>query len=218
MVKRHTDDAQYKKARTTWAMMRQRCYNSSYVTYVNYGARGIRICDRWLKFENFYLDMFPQPQHRERLTIDRIDNNGNYQPDNCRWATYSENTSNQRRSVKLEFEGKIWGLKALLVDQADKTGIPEHVLRSRINCGMEPERAFVLPYVCRSDAKLVLQSGREVSMTKAVKEIHKKRPDIYPAAIRSRLLEGLTFNEVLKSKGTKRRKRLEIPLAGDGTV
>lgn len=77
-----------------WASMIQRCANKKFTTYVNYGARGISVCDRWLKFVNFYNDMGdrPSPIH----CIDRIDNDGNYEPQNCRWTTVAENNINQR--------------------------------------------------------------------------------------------------------------------------
>lgn len=83
-----------------WAGILRRCLNSNFSGYKYYGGRGIKVCDRWLKFENFYEDMGDRPYN---LQIDRIDNNGNYEPGNCRWVTAKINNAN--RSASSEKKG-----------------------------------------------------------------------------------------------------------------
>lgn len=79
-----------------WSGMKSRCTNPKLKCYKYYGGRGISICDRWMKFENFVEDMGWRPGD---LTIDRIDCDGNYEPSNCRWITLSENSRNKNRRV-----------------------------------------------------------------------------------------------------------------------
>lgn len=79
-----------------WKAMKYRCSNAKNKDYKYYGARGIKVCDRWLKFENFYEDMGERyPGH----SLDRIDFNGNYEPSNCRWASATEQNRNKRRCI-----------------------------------------------------------------------------------------------------------------------
>ena len=90
------------KAYQAWGDMIRRCMNKKHAFYKLYGARGISVCDHWFWFENFVADLgLPRPG----MTLDRKDNNGNYEPDNCRWATPEQQAQNRRDTRMLTHDG-----------------------------------------------------------------------------------------------------------------
>jgi hypothetical protein len=120
-----------------WWAMRQRCTNPSQSLYHRYGGRGITVDPRWDNFETFYADMGdkPSPAH----TIERIDNDKAYGPDNCKWATRAEQARNYSRNVWLDTSlGRM-----LLKDAAAAFGIPASTLGARIRRGWPTERALI---------------------------------------------------------------------------
>lgn len=99
----HTKNKKATKTYSTWRSMWGRCLNPKHVDYARYGAKGITLCERWLKFENFLLDMSERPSG---TTIDRIDNSLGYQLNNCRWASPTQQSRNQTKT-KLTIEKAI---------------------------------------------------------------------------------------------------------------
>lgn len=87
-----------------WFKMKARCSDKKDKRYADWGGRGIRVCERWSKFENFISDMGQRPS--DLHSIDRIDNNGNYSPENCRWATHAEQHANKRGLLLVPLNGK----------------------------------------------------------------------------------------------------------------
>lgn len=120
--------------------MKSRCLNPNSQQYKNYGARGISVCARWLEsYQNFLDDMGQKP---DGLTIDRKDNDGNYEPGNCAWATKKEQRLNQRTCVYLEFDG----LRLTQREWAQRLGMPEQTLYGRIKRrGWSVERSLTTP-------------------------------------------------------------------------
>ena len=120
----------------TWQGMLKRCRNPNYREYAYYGGRGITVCERWEKFENFYADM--SSTYAEGLSIDRLDNNKGYGPDNCKWATIVEQNRNKRSNVNVEINGKIQCLQ----DWCSEFGLNYRTVQTRIRDGKTPEQAL----------------------------------------------------------------------------
>lgn len=126
-----THNASGTKVYRVWASMIQRCTNPHDKRYADYGGRGIVVCDRWrCSFEKFLQDMGPRPSRRH--SIDRINNNGNYEPVNCRWATPTEQSINTRRNRLVEFGGQYMPL----IEACRLTGASYKKTMARLNHGM----------------------------------------------------------------------------------
>lgn len=128
----------------SWKAMIERCYSPQCNRYRTHGARGIMVCSRWRNaFTLFYADMGERPKG---LTLERKDNNGNYEPDNCEWATPTQQARNTRRNVSLT----IFGEAKLLVEWFNDPRIcckPKTFYYRIKYGGWTPERAFVTPTI-----------------------------------------------------------------------
>ena len=125
-------------AYVSWLTMRYRCFNTVQKRYYRYGGRGITVCNRWRNsFENFLADMGERP---EGLTLDRINNDGDYTPENCRWATYEEQANNTPRNRYITLNGM-----TLSVSQwSRKINLHPQTIYSRLNRGCSPEDALMI--------------------------------------------------------------------------
>lgn len=123
-----------------WRSMMDRCYRHAFIGYASYGGRGIVVCDRWrASFVNFYSDMGPRPSPEHSL--DRIDNDGPYSPENCRWATRAEQGRNRRTNRPLTHDGETMCVS----EWAERFGLSRNTLQRRLDRGWSFERATSEP-------------------------------------------------------------------------
>lgn len=108
-----------------WHNMKSRCCNPNVPCYKNYGGRGINVCDKWLDFDGFYDDM--AITYNDTLQLDRIDNDGNYEPNNCRWITLKQNTRNTRRTRFITYQD----MTMCVVEWAEYLGIKSSTFKQR---------------------------------------------------------------------------------------
>lgn len=124
----------------TWQNMKARCENPNNRKYALYGGRAIKICERWREFANFVEDMGYAPS--DKHSIDRIDNNGNYCPSNCKWSDQKTQINNRRNTSFIEYKGE----RLCTSDWSARTGVPIKNIAIRIRMGWDVERAlFLLP-------------------------------------------------------------------------
>ena len=118
-----------------WKGIKARCYNPNREAYSNYGGRGITVCDEWKNdFQAFY-DWAMANGYTDDLTLDRIENDGNYEPDNCRWATRKEQGNNSRHNHLITAYGKTQTMQ----QWSDETGISYNTMKTRIRRGCTGE-------------------------------------------------------------------------------
>jgi hypothetical protein len=136
--------------------MKARCYNHKNPDYPNYGGRGIIVCEKWLNsYDNFLKDMGQRP---EGYTLDRIETNGNYEPGNCRWATWSVQRLNQRRNHLVTFHGET----LLISEWAKKINMKRETLANRILTLHWPvEFALITPVITKADQSAYYAQGRQ---------------------------------------------------------
>ena len=122
-----------------WLHIKERCSNPNCKAYPDYGGRGISVCESWERdFKSFY-DWAIANGYEERLTIERINVNGNYEPSNCKWATMEQQANNKRSSAFITFNGETHTMS----EWANITGIKYSTIRSRRRLGYSPEQILM---------------------------------------------------------------------------
>ena len=125
-------------SKTAWGQMIARCYDPDNHKYPSYGGRGIRVCDRWICRRLFLEDMGDRP---EGMTLNRIDNDGPYSPENCEWASHTAQAQNRRDNRRISFDGKT----ECLTEWARIYGLNRTTLRKRLDAGWSMEAALKAP-------------------------------------------------------------------------
>jgi hypothetical protein len=127
-----------------WSSMKERCQNQNHKCYEDYGGRGINVCDRWMKFENFLADMGDKP---EGLSLDRVDNNKGYSKENCRWTTMAVQGSNKRNNIMLTHNG----VTKTMAEWCRNAKISRGGLQKRLDIGWPFEKAISTPVRVRKE-------------------------------------------------------------------
>lgn len=126
---------------SVWLNIKQRCLNPNSTSYKRYGGRGITICDEWKNdFKSFY-DWSMENGYQKNLTIDRIDVNGNYEPNNCRWTTIEQQANNKRNNHYLEYDNK----RLTMSQWSKQLNLPRTVILYRLKLGWSVEKTLTTP-------------------------------------------------------------------------
>lgn len=127
---------------TSWAGMRQRCHNPNNSVYRFYGGRGIEVCERWRSsFDAFLADMGEKPEPKEEYSLDRIDPDGPYSPENCRWVHFKKQANNRRSNHFVNHDGET----LTIAEWSNRTSIKQSTLRERLRRGWSMSEALNAP-------------------------------------------------------------------------
>ncbi len=176
-----------------WTGMLDRCYNKKGKDYHNYGLRGIRVYSKWRNsFENFFVDMGNKPKN---LSLGRIDNDGNYEPGNCRWETYQQQQNNRRSNHLVTYKGKTQTLK----QWSEELGISYTTISDRINKHhWEIEDALTRPQ--RTYQTMITYKDKTMNISQWAKELNMGR-----RSLNERINKGWSIEDVF-TKSMKKRK------------
>lgn len=155
-----TSGGQQTREYKAWLHLRARCENKSSRDFYRYGGRGIKVCARWASFENFIADMGARPSASH--SIDRINVNGNYEPNNCRWATPKQQQMNRRDNIQIS----AFGRTMLASEWSSKTGLKECTIMWRIRHGWAHEKAVSSPLLANGSGRLATQEQRAAARKK----------------------------------------------------
>lgn len=190
----HTSKPEY----GIWSSMKARCNNQRTDSYPLCGGRGIKICDRWQRGENgltgfecFLADMGQRPSSKH--SIERIDNNGNYEPGNCEWASKEKQDRNKRINHWVEYKGQ----RMILADAIRVSGLPAKLVDNRLRRGWELERALSVSALSYDSDRMIMVEfrGRKMNLKAAAKEAGIKYHTVF-----ARISKGWPAEKALNTK------------------
>ena len=187
------------KSKSVWMQMVARCTKPRHKRYPYYGGRGIKVCDRWLDYDNFRSDMGEPPKG---LWLDRIDNDGNYEPSNCRWATPVEQIRNRRNTKMIEWNGRTLPL----AEACEESGVPIKLAHYRVNAkGWSVDQARSRPAgaIKRGKKAVTYAQPNKDECVAAVC----RRLNINACAVRTRLSRGWPLEKALSQPIRKRAQK-----------
>ncbi len=182
-------DSPFRSEYLAWRNMRRRCSAEYVREFHNYGGRGIEVCERWQNdFQAFLDDVGIRPSKDHSL--DRIDNDGNYEPDNVRWATRKQQQRNTRANRLIEFDGR----RMTIADWTDETGIAQDTIRGRLERGWSARDTLKTPVGSRGRCYLELGGERHTVAEWA------RRTGVSAATIYSRVRKGWSDTESIQGR------------------
>lgn len=177
----------------TWTQIKQRCTNKNNERYEDYGGRGIKVCDKWMNSFDAFREWSLKNGYKDNLSIDRIDVNGDYEPDNCKWSTDIDQQRNKRNNRLVTINGET----KTLAEWAEISGIPYKTLQRRIYTGCKQDNLLAPVGTTYKYKYLIKINGVEKTMNAWAKEA--KLPF---STIKRRYQRGVRGEDLIKKKGS----------------
>lgn len=207
MKKKSTKEVETKQTRflakhplyNVWNKMKERCNNKNNKSYCYYGGRGIRVCDAWnVSYDAFEKDM--KSTYKKGLHLDRVDNDGNYAPENCRWATAKENIRNRSNSLWLQYGNEL----KTLTDLAEENGLKYDTVWRRLKKGWSVHKALTTPVSDEVSRRSKSNKAAGRRLQQYVRDlIYEMFPDLEKGDVESQIIGVGGVDIVLSPKARK---------------
>jgi hypothetical protein len=173
-----------------WAHMKERCHNPMCADYKNYGGRGIMVCNEWEEFTPFYKWAMANG-YKDNLTLERIEINGNYEPENCKWIPKAEQANNKRNNRLISYKGQ----QKTLAQWANILGLRYGLLHTRLSCGWSVKRVFETPgpESGLGNIKTITYRGKSKSIAQWARDLGIPYKVLY-----GRLYRGQSIEQIIK--------------------